>query len=49
VLVPAVLEWIRQDVAAAYDALAADPSRAAEVGAVRARLAFADDKAATKA
>ena len=37
----AVEDWLRQDVAATYDALNADPSRAVELGAVKARLAAA--------
>jgi putative addiction module CopG family antidote len=44
----AVADWLRKDVAAAYDALKADPSRALAVGAVKARLAAAHQKAATK-
>ena len=38
-----------KDVAAAYDALKPDPSRAVGVGAVRARLAAAHKKASAKA
>ena len=45
----AVEEWLRKDVAAAYDKLKADPSRAVGVGAVRARLAAARKKASAKA
>ena len=41
----AVEEWLRKDVAAAYDKLKADPSRAVAVDAVRARLATAHAKA----
>jgi len=33
----AVERWLREDVAAAYDALAADPGRAIPASAVRAR------------
>ena len=45
----AVEEWLRKDVAAAYDKLKADPSRAVGVGAIRTRLAAARKKAATRA
>ena len=45
----AVEDWLRKDVAAAYDALKADPSRALGVGAVKARLAAAHKKASAKA
>lgn len=45
----AVEDWLRKDVAAAYDKLKADPSRAVEVGAVRARLAAANKRASAKA
>jgi antitoxin ParD1/3/4 len=45
----AVKDWLRKDVAAAYDALKADPSRALAVDAVKARLATAHKKASTKA
>ena len=41
-------DWLRSDVAAAYDALKADPSRAVSVGRVRARLAAEHKKAAAK-
>ena len=44
----AVEDWLRKDVAAAYDALKAKPSRAAAVGAVKARLAAAHTKASKK-
>ncbi len=44
-----VENWLRKDVAAAYDALKANPSRAVAVGAVKARLAAASKKVATKA
>lgn len=37
----AVEDWLRQDVAAACDALKADPSRAVEPNAIKARLATA--------
>ena len=45
----AVEDWLRSDVAAAYDALKADPSRAVGVSAVKARLAAAHKKASAKA
>ena len=45
----AVEDWLRNDVAAAYDALKADPSRAVGVEAVKARLAAAHEKASAKA
>ena len=45
----AVEDWLRKDVAAAYDKLKADPSRALAVGAVKARLAAAHAKATRKA
>jgi putative addiction module CopG family antidote len=45
----AVEDWLRKDVAAAYDKLEADPSSAVAVGAVKARLAAAHKKASTKA
>lgn len=35
----AVEKWLREDVAAAYDALEADPTRTVSVEEVRARLA----------
>ncbi len=44
-----VEEWLRKDVAATYDMLKADPSRALAVGAVKARLATAHAKATKKA
>ena len=44
-----VEDWLRKDVAAAYDKLKADPSRAMAVGAVKARLAAAHAKATKKA
>jgi hypothetical protein len=40
--------WLREQVAPAYDALKADPSRAVTTDQVRARLA-GEHKAATKA
>lgn len=43
-----VEDWLRRDVAATYDRLRADPSRAVPVGAVRARLAAAHAKAPKK-
>jgi putative addiction module CopG family antidote len=45
----AVEEWLRKDVAAAYDALKADPSRAVGASAVKTRLAAAHKKASAKA
>jgi antitoxin ParD1/3/4 len=45
----AVEHWLRKDVAAAYDALKADPSRAVRVGAVKVRLAAAHKKVSAKA
>jgi putative addiction module CopG family antidote len=42
----AVEDWLRRDVAAAYDALKADPARAVDAAAVRAGLAEARRKAA---
>ena len=45
----AVEVWLRKDVAAAYDALKADPSRAQSVAAVKARLAIVHKKALAKA
>lgn len=45
----AVEEWLRKDVAAAYDALKADRSRAVSVDRVKARLAAAHKKASGKA
>ena len=45
----AVENWLRKDVAAAYDKLKADPSRAVGAGAVKARLAAAHKKAPAKA
>ena len=45
----AVEDWLRNDVAAAYDALKADPSRAVGADAVKARLAAAHEKASAKA
>ena len=42
----AVEDWLRKDVAAAYDKLKVDPSRAVAVGAVKGRLAAAHAKAA---
>ena len=44
-----VEDWLRKDVAAAYDALKVDPSRALGVGAVKARLAAISKKASVKA
>ena len=45
----AVEDWLRNDVAGAYNALKADPSRAVGVSAVKARLAAAHKKASAKA
>jgi len=45
----AVENWLRKDVAAAYDALKKDPSRAVSVDRVRAKLAAAHNKVARKA
>jgi antitoxin ParD1/3/4 len=45
----AVEDWLRQDVAATYDALQSDPSRAVGPDAVKARLAAAHRKASAKA
>ncbi len=45
----AVEDWLRKDVAAAYDALKADPSHAVGVSAVKARLAAAHRKTSAKA
>ena len=44
-----VEDWLRNDVAATYDALKADPSKAVSVGRVRARLAALHKKASAKA
>ena len=44
----AVEDWLRNDVAAAYDAMKADPSKAVSSGRVRARLAAAHKKASAK-
>ena len=41
----AVEDWLRSDVAAAHDALKAEPARAVSVGRVRARLAAEHAKA----
>lgn len=41
----AVEAWLRKDVAAAFDALKKDPSKAVSVDRVRARLAAAHKKA----
>jgi putative addiction module CopG family antidote len=45
----AVEDWLRGDVAAAYDALKSDPSRAVSVDRVKARLAAAHKKTSAKA
>lgn len=44
----AVEDWLRRDVAAAYDALKADPSRAVAVDVVKTRLAEAAGKSPTR-
>ncbi len=44
----AVEDWLRKDVAAAYDALKANPSRAVGPESVKARLAGAHKRAAAK-
>lgn len=44
----AVEDWLRKDVASAYDALKSDPSRALGVGAVKARLAAVHQKKASR-
>lgn len=44
----AVEDWLRNDVAATYDALKAAPSKAVSVSKVRARLAAAHKKASAK-
>ena len=44
----AVQDWLCKDVAAAYDALKADPSRAVSAGAVKTRLAAAQRRASAK-
>ncbi len=45
----AVENWLRKDVAGAFDALKADPSRALGIDKVRAKLASKYRKAAAKA
>ena len=45
----AVEDWLRSDVAAAYDGLKADPKRAVSVGSVKARLAAVHKKTTAKA
>ena len=44
----ALEDWLRGDVAAAYDALKTKPSRAVSVDAVKARLATVHLKASAK-
>lgn len=44
----AMEEWLRRDVAAAFDAVKADPSRAVEVSKVKARIAAAHQNATAK-
>lgn len=45
----AVESWLREQVASAYDALKADPSRAIEIDKLRASLAAAHRKTIEKA
>jgi antitoxin ParD1/3/4 len=45
----AVEDWLRKDVAAAYDKLKAEPSRAVAASTVKVRLAAAHKKASAKA
>jgi antitoxin ParD1/3/4 len=45
----AIDDWLRRDVAAAFDALKAEPSRAGGIDAVKARLAVVHQKASSKA
>ncbi len=45
----AVENWLRQEVAPAYDALKSDPARAVTVDQVRARLAAEHRKVSAKA
>jgi len=45
----AVEDWLRRDVAAAFDAMKADPSRAVSADRVKARLAAAAKKARARA
>lgn len=42
-------DWLRKDVAAAFDALQADPAQAVGVEVVKARLATAQKKATRRA
>ncbi len=44
----AVENWLRDEVAPAYDALKADPSRAVTAKRIRARLAAEHEKASAK-
>ncbi len=44
----AVESWLREQVAPAYDALKADPSRAVSLDNVRARLSAEHEKASSK-
>ena len=44
----AIEDWLRRDVAAAFDALTAEPSRAVGVDAVKARLVAAHQKASAR-
>ncbi|MEO6215614.1 MAG: type II toxin-antitoxin system ParD family antitoxin [Sphingomonas sp.] len=41
----AVEQWLRQDVASAYDAIKADPSRGRSLAEIRASLAAAHEQA----
>ncbi len=43
-----VEDWLRNDVAATYDAMKADPSKAVSVGRVKARLAAEHKKVSAK-
>lgn len=45
----AVEQWLRRDVAQAFDAMKSDPSRAVSPDRVKARLATASRKARTRA
>lgn len=45
----AIEDWLRGDVAATYDALKADPSRAVGIDKVRARIGAEHKKASAKA
>lgn len=45
----AVEDWLRKEVVESFDALKADPGRAVDVGAVKARLSAAHRKLSAKA